>query len=330
MNDISDAPSSATSTGEHASRRAFLGSVSAATAAAAASGAIVATANEDEKGPAAESLLNLLPTIQLGEHRVTKLILGGNPIYGHSHFNHLYSQHLRDYHTPERVVELLTACGKAGVNTWQNSYAERTVADVRQCREAGLPFHWLLLGKPDWLERPAIIDEAAALGPIGVAPHGSSCERLHREGRLRVLRDLLKRIRQTGVLVGMSAHNPEAITVAEEEGWDVDYYMVCLYYHNRPAEDFTKLLGEAPMGEVYLPSDREKALKVIRAASKPCLAYKALAAGRADLSPSGVRDAFKTAIAGMKDSDALIVGMFQEFGDQVEMNAKLVRELCAK
>ena len=47
--------------------------------------------------------------IQLGTRRVTRLILGGNPVYGHSHFNRLYSQQLRDYHTPERVVDLLDA-----------------------------------------------------------------------------------------------------------------------------------------------------------------------------------------------------------------------------
>ncbi len=309
------------------SRREFLGRVSTTTVAVAAVSAT--TGRAEEAKPAAESLENLLPTIRLGEYRITKLILGGNPIYGHSHFNRLYSQHLRDYHTPQRVIELLRACTKAGINTWQNSYTQRTVADVQRCREEGIGFHWLLLGKSNWVERPALIEEAAAHKPIGIAPHGSSCERLHREGRLKVLRDMLKRIRQTGVLVGMSAHNPEVIQIAEDEGWDVDYYMCCMYYHNRSDEEFKKLLGELPMGEVYLRSDRERALKVVRGTSKPCLVYKVLAAGRVDLSTGGVREAFKVALRGMKKNDAMIVGMFQEFGDQVGTNAQLVRELCS-
>jgi hypothetical protein len=29
-----------------------------------------------------------LPTVKLGPHAVTRLILGGNPIYGYCHFNH--------------------------------------------------------------------------------------------------------------------------------------------------------------------------------------------------------------------------------------------------
>ncbi|PWU16341.1 MAG: hypothetical protein C5B50_13750 [Verrucomicrobia bacterium] len=32
----------------------------------------------------------LLPTINLGGHEITRLILGSNPIYGYSHFNHLF------------------------------------------------------------------------------------------------------------------------------------------------------------------------------------------------------------------------------------------------
>ncbi|HUG92663.1 MAG TPA: hypothetical protein VML55_17615 [Planctomycetaceae bacterium] len=310
------------------SRRDFLGAASTLAIAAAATAGTTARADEAASEP--EKLLNLLPTVQLGSHRVTRLILGGNPVYGHSHFNRLYSQHLVNYHTPERVVELLRACAAAGINTWQNSYSERTVADVHRCRREGVPFHWLLLGKPDWVERPAVIEEAARHQPIGIAPHGSSAERLHRAGQLDVLQDLLKRIRQTGVLVGLSAHNPEIIEIADREEWDVDYYMCCLYYHNRPAAEFKRLLGEAPMGEVYLASDRERMLKVVASVRKPCLVYKVLAAGRADLSPRGIRQAFEVALGGMKPADAMIVGMFQEFGDQVAQNARLARELCGR
>jgi hypothetical protein len=309
---------------EAASRRGFIGKATALAAFAASENAAAGTVVSP-----ADSLENLLPTVSLGSNRVTRLILGGNPVYGHSHFNRLYSQHLVDYHTPERVVELLRACAANGINTWQNSYSPRTVEDVERCRQAGIPFHWFLLGKPDWVERPGQIEEAARFRPVGIAPHGSSAERLHRAGRLNVLKDMLKRIRQTGVLVGLSAHNPDTIALADEQGWDVDYYMCCLYYLTRPKEELVRLLSEVPLGEVYLPSDRQRMLRVVAAASKPCLVYKVLAAGRTDLSPAGVRRAFADTFPAIKPTDAMIVGMFQEFGDQVGMNARLVRELLA-
>src|SRR6187200_2701279 len=50
---------------------------------------------------------SLLPTIKLGPHDITRLIVGGNPIYGYSHFNRLLSEHQTAWHTPERVLELL-------------------------------------------------------------------------------------------------------------------------------------------------------------------------------------------------------------------------------
>ena len=124
---------------------------------------------------------------------------------------------MTDWHTPERVVELLRRCEEAGINTWQNSYAERTLADLDRYRQAGGKMHWLCLGKPDWDQHPELIDDAAKRKPIGIAPHGALAERLHRQNRLNVLRDLLKRIRDKGVLVGLSAHNPALIELAEEE-----------------------------------------------------------------------------------------------------------------
>src|SRR6185437_15301845 len=89
-----------------------------------------------------------LPSIKLGPHSVSRLILGGNPIYGYSHFNKLLSKHQTDWHTSERVAELLNRSEEAGINTWQNSYAERTLQDLDRYREAGGKMHWLCLGKP--------------------------------------------------------------------------------------------------------------------------------------------------------------------------------------
>jgi hypothetical protein len=271
----------------------------------------------------------LLPTINLGKHQVTRLVIGGNPIYGHSHFNRLLSQHLTEWHTPERVVNLLKRCEQAGVNCWQNSYAERTLQDLERYREAGGKMHWLCLGKPDWDEHPERIDDAAKHKPIGIAPHGGLGERLHRDKKLNVLTDLLKRIRDQGVLVGLSAHNPALIELAEDKGWDVDYYMCCLYYLTRPRDEFQKLLGtDLPLGEIYLPSDPPRMLKVVKAVNKTCLVYKVLAAGRRIASKAEVRESFKTALENVKPGDAMIVGMYQQFGDQVGENAALVRELC--
>ena len=273
----------------------------------------------------------LLATIKLGHYDVTRLIIGGNPIYGYSHFNKLFSEHQKAWHTPERVAELLKHCEMKGLNTWQNSYAERTLSDLDRYRAAGGKMNWLCLGKPDWDQNAHLIDDAAKRKPIGIALHGGLTDRLYRQNKLNVLSDLLKRIRGAGVLVGLSAHNPALIQLSEEKGWDVDYYMCCLYYLTRSREELQKLLGgELPLGEIYLPTDPARMFKLIQSTRKPCLAYKILAAGRRIDSPATVRQSFETAFSNLKPTDAVIVGMYQQFGDQVGDNASIVREICSR
>jgi hypothetical protein len=275
--------------------------------------------------------VELLPTVALGPHRVTRLIIGGNPIYGYSHFNRLLSRHQSDWHTPERVIELLKHCEQCGLNTFQNSYAERTLSDVDRYRASGGTMQWLCLGKPNWDKHPENIEDAARHKPIGIAPHGSLGDRLFRERKFNVLAGLLKRIRDQGVLVGLSAHNPRLIDTAEEKGWDVDYYMCSLYHRTRTDDEYRAIVGnDLPLGEIYLPSDPPRMFQAIQATRKPCLAYKVLAAGRRVGTSREIRRAFEEAFAGIKPTDALIVGMYQQLGDQVGENAAIVREVVSR
>ena len=307
------------------SRRDFLHR----TAGIATAVATMTSSAQATDGPASTS--SLLPTIQLGPHRVTRLIIGGNPVYGYSHFNKNFDRHMAAWHTPERVMELLKRCEECGLNTFQNSYSERTLTDLERYRSAGGTMNWLCLGNPDWDQHPEFIDDAAKHKPIGISPHGHLNERLHRQKKYNVLTDRLKRIRDQGVLVGLSAHDPTLIETAEEKGWDVDYYMTALYFLSRTKDEQRAILGnDLPLGEIYLPSDPPRMFKAIKATSKPCLAYKILAAGRRIGSPAEVRRCFDEAFASIKAQDAAIVGMYQQFGDQVAENAAVVREIGSK
>jgi hypothetical protein len=70
--------------------------------------------------------------------------------------------------------------------------------------------------------------------------------------------------------------------------------------------------------------------KVIEKARKPCLTFKVLAAGRKIESASQVRQSFETTFNKIKPKDAVIVGMYQQFSDQVGENAATIRELRAR
>ena len=87
---------------------------------------------QDVTPPAAA---DLLPTISLGKHRVTRLITGWNPIGGYSHQTLNASLHMLEYFTPERTFEFIAKCEAAGINTWQVDHTEKSVAVVRKLRK---------------------------------------------------------------------------------------------------------------------------------------------------------------------------------------------------
>jgi hypothetical protein len=305
-------------------RREFLKTAGAAAAGLAvtqvpAEGAPLDQVPEAKPGP-------LLPTVPFGKHRITRLIAGANTIYGYSHFNRLFSEHMVEYHSTERVISFLKQLERAGLNTWQASWSERLETDWLRYKEQGGKLQLLILSRPTFNDTPEMLARVMKLKPMGIAQHGSRTNQYWESGQMDRSLDYLKRIRETGAMVGLSCHNPKEVEYAEEKGWDVDYYMTSLYYINRSRQTFEKMLGELPFGEIYLASDPPKMMAVIRQTRKPCLAYKVLAAGRTTNSPKQVRERLEAALAGIKPTDAMIVGMYQRFSDQIGENAQFVRE----
>jgi hypothetical protein len=269
----------------------------------------------------------VLPVVPFGKHEITRLIAGANPIYGYSHFNYLFSAHMGEYHTTERVLSFLNELERGGLNTWQASWSERLETDWLKYKEQGGKLQLLVLSRPDFNDHPEILERVMKLKPMGIAQHGVSTNRFWDAGQFDRCKDYLNRIRDTGAMVGLSCHNPLEVEYSEEKGWDVDYYMTSLYYMIRPRAEFEKILGQVPLGEVYLPSDPPRMMQTVRKAKKPCLVYKVLAAGRSVSSPREVKERMAIALDGIKPADAVIIGLYQRFNDQIGQTAQFVREI---
>jgi hypothetical protein len=272
----------------------------------------------------------MLPRVPFGRYEITRLIAGANPIYGYSHFNYVFSAHMGEYHTTERVLSFLRQLERAGLNTWQASWSERLETDWLRYKDEGGKLQLLLLSRPTFNDQPEMLKRAVKLKPLGIAQHGGSTNRFWDAGQFDRCRDYLKHIRDTGCMVGLSCHNPLEVEYSEDKNWDVDYYMTSIYYVNRPRAEFEKILGgQAPLGEIYLPSDPPRMFPTIRKAKKPCLTYKVLAAGRSVNSPKEVKERMAVALNGIKPTDAIIVGMYQRFNDQIGQTAQFAREILA-
>jgi hypothetical protein len=72
--------------------------------------------------------------------------------------------------------------------------------------------------------------------------------------------------------------------------------------------------------------DRERMCETIRNVSKPCLAFKILAAGRNCKTPRDTERAFKFAFSNIKKTDAVIVGMYPHDRNHIRENISLLKK----
>jgi hypothetical protein len=265
-----------------------------------------------------------LPTARLGKYDITRLIIGSNPFYGYSHSSRTLDQHMREWSTPDNVCAALQEAERNGINTFQTNGGDRAISDIRLHRERGGKLQVIALIK----EKPE--DAVESMRPIAVSHHGEVTDALFRQRKMDDVREFTKRVRQAGVLVGVSTHQPEIVEYIEEHGWDVDFYMGCVYNRTRTPEEIRKLLGQIPLpaNELYLEKDPERMFAAMRQTRKTCLAFKILAAGRVAGSPESLDAAFKTAFASIKPKDCVIVGVYPRFKNEIEENARRVRA-CA-
>ena len=266
-----------------------------------------------------------LPRTKLGPHSISRLICGANTFNAGSHMSAFLNAEMRAYFTPQQVLRTLRHCQAVGINCWQA--VPNNLALYRRFLDEGGAMHFIALDD-------ASGDSVAALaegGCIAIAHHGETTDQLFKAGKLDEVRDYLKKVRDAGLQVGLSTHMPDVVDAVESAGWDVDFFMTCLYERHRSAEQLQKLLGHVPIpvGEVYLSDDPPRMYRAIRRTPKPCMAFKILAAGRLSDRPQTVEAAFAQALASIKPIDAVIVGMYDRYSDQPAENAALVRRFAA-
>lgn len=266
-----------------------------------------------------------LPMISLGKYSISRLIAGGNPPHGGSHQTKLMNMHMREYFTLENMVNFLHCCKEQGINTWQSSYSQLVWDSLTQFRKEGGEMNFICLCSPDNITNKEVLTKVLDVGAIGIAFHGEVTDQIWRQGKIDSALETLEKIRNSGVLVGLSTHNPEVIEYTESKKWDLDFYMACVYRKSRDHAELMEIMKEVPIGEIYLPSDMPKMCQTIRSTQKPCLAFKILAAGRTCDSSDQVRKAFEFVFSHIKPKDAVIVGMYPRYTDQIKENADFTR-----
>ena len=272
----------------------------------------------------------LLPTVALGDLRLTRLIIGGNPFCGMAHFSGDLGAEMLDYFTMEQLKRVLFECERQGINAMVmrgDAFIRRL---VREYRRDGGGLQWIVQTASEFADQPGHVRSLASAA-AAIYHHGTRTDNHWIARNMEPVRELLAVMRDTGRPIGLATHIPEVIQHAEERGWDLDFYMASAYCVARKYRQSALVSGvDTSDSEIYDDADRERMLDTVAACSKPCLVFKILGASRKCENPEMVRETFRHIFARIKPSDAVVVGMFPKHRNQVAENAAIVREMTAE
>jgi len=265
-----------------------------------------------------------IPKVKLGNSdiEITRLISGGNPLCGNSHFSPEMSQDMRGYYTEQQVVGYFQDLQAKGINTLQARGDYHRILYWRELfmRQGG-QLHFITQTASEMFDVFSNIRVIAAAGAEAIYLHGTKVNNWWLDGEIDKAEDYLKCMRDCGVQVGIGSHIPEVFDYVEEKGWDVDFYMTCFYNLHKQKREST-LVDPFNKGanEEFNEDDPPVMIQVIQQTDKMCLAFKILGASRRCRTQEDVRAAFEYAFANIKDKDAVVVGMFPKYLDQITLN----------
>ncbi|MBQ8310110.1 MAG: hypothetical protein IJX80_03750 [Clostridia bacterium] len=264
----------------------------------------------------------MLPTMQIGDLEVSRLIVGSNPFTGKSHLDTATDADMRNHFTEEHAHAMLRHCEEAGINAVQSRGNRPVMELIGRYRATGSKMLWLAQTGKDLATFDDELDAMMQYAPSAICIHGELSDALYLNGMLDRLGALLDKLRRKDVPVGICSHFPEVLMYAEERNLRPDYYMASVYNLFQPDRSHDLI----PTGERFEGSDVPKMYGVIRQLSAPTVALKILGAGRRCETQEQVRAAFVEAFASMKPGDGVLVGMFNKYIDQVNLNAQYTRD----
>ena len=232
----------------------------------------------------------------VGGASLSRLIIGTNWFLGCSHTSKAKDSFLKDYQTRENIAEILTVFMNAGVDTIMGMPEPIlrdaiTEAEGRTGQAAKLiltpHFNIIADGTPEG-EPERVFDKCKAMGATICMPHQSVTDRLidRMHNTIRDIDTYTIMIRERGMLPGLSTHMPEAITIADATGADIETYI--------------QLYNAAGF---LMQVEADWIMRIIRNAGKPVMTIKPLAAGRL-LPPVGLAFVWNT----IRDQDMVTIG----------------------
>ena len=258
-----------------------------------------------------------LPKGKIGNHEISRLVMGGNLIGGWAHARDLlYAGSLfKAYNTEKKIFETLMLCEQAGINcinigyptmSVMNKYKKVTGSNIKVIVQVGIDEN-----NKDIYDN---VTQAIDNGMDIIQLQGNWCDWLVRDGRLDVIDGMFERIKSQGFIAGMGAHTIDSFIVCEENGIIPDFYMKTMHHDNywsahprenrQPFEVDGKLHLDHNMfhDNCFCPFP-DRTVEFVNRIKVPVMGFKVLAAGAIE-----PKDGFNWAFE--NGADFICVGMF--------------------
>lgn len=259
-----------------------------------------------------------LPKGKIGNHEISRLVIGGNLIGGWSHGRDLiYTSALfKAYNTEQKIYETLSIAEQAGINTINIGFPTNPVM-VKYKKTHGSKIKVISQishgkGSPDNFFDD--INQAIDHGVDIIQVIGNSADTLVRDGKVDVVGKMLEKIRSQGFTAGLGAHSVETLVTCKENGIVPDYYMLTMHHdnywsaHPRDNRSSFEVINKRNKEHEKWNDNMwcqfpEKAIEFVENSKIPVMGFKVLAAG-AIKPEDGFKWAFKNG------ADFICVGMF--------------------
>lgn len=275
-------------------------------------------------------------------HSVSQLIVGDNPMNGHSYIEDKVSgEEMVHFYTAERIKETLFLMEQYGYNTLLPLADPFIIRILQEYRRDGGKLQFIFQTYPA-MNQDVSIRQMASVEPIGIYHRGTDTDFLYETDQCDVLLENIRNLHSVGCPVGLGTHRPDVIELSEKENWDVDFYMACMHNarRNREREQSGFITGKTKSGLIFYPEDRAIMLDCLKKVEKPILAFKIFGGGQMFLNKteeekrSLIKGVYNEIFTALKPNDMAVFGVFQRDKDELRENAEIYdawyQETCCK
>ena len=236
----------------------------------------------------------------VGGVSLPRLICGSNWLLGFSHTSQAKDRLIKElFTTPSKVADVVEVFARAGCNAFMSmhsAFTRQALDEVEQ--RTGREMIWITTPSaehPDELDSwKKSVDECKAMGATFCFPHQCITDpRIDRAHNCLtpMLHDYLRVVREAGMIPGLSAHMPEAVTCSDACGADVETYI--------------QIYNAAGF---LCQVETDWVQRIIQQAKKPVMTIKPMAAGRL-LPPTGLAFVWNT----IRDCDMVTAGCMSTY-----------------